>query len=109
MVAPVRCATPGTEVDWAYQPCASASATIQSANTPPPCPPMARTAIEIGRSNARSASGIRSPVNGAFTSRLEHEAAHLAATLQETDHGLAQPCEEAVDPGRVVDDVRPVE
>src|ERR1700722_20051628 len=50
MVEPVRCATPGTEGDCACQPCDSASSTIQSASTPPPCPPMASTATQIGRS-----------------------------------------------------------
>ena len=48
MVAPVRCATPATEVVCAMWPWASPRATIQSASTPPPSPPMARMAILIG-------------------------------------------------------------
>ena len=52
MVAPVRCATPATDVAWTYQPFCSASAISQSVSTPPPCPPIARMAMVIGRSRA---------------------------------------------------------
>src|SRR5215469_986393 len=57
MVAPVRCATPGTDVDCAAHPSCSATSTIQSASTPPPCPPMARMAM---------ASGFSSKTGGEF-------------------------------------------
>ena len=57
MVAPVRWATPGTEVVCAHQPACSAMSTIQSASTPPPWPPMARTAILIGEA-ARGAAEV---------------------------------------------------
>ena len=49
MVAPVRWATPGTDVAWATKPLLSARSTSQSASTPPPSPPMARMAIVIAR------------------------------------------------------------
>src|SRR6202045_3087660 len=52
MVAPVRWATPGTEVVCARYPEFSARSTIQSASTPPPSPPMARMAMLIDRAAA---------------------------------------------------------
>src|SRR5215213_7449043 len=57
MVAPVRCATPGTEVVCASQPFASPMSTIQSASTPPPSPPMAMIAIFSGCMRRVSARG----------------------------------------------------
>src|SRR5579872_997131 len=47
MVAPVRCATPGTDVACAVYPLLSARSTIQSDRTPPPSPPIARIATVI--------------------------------------------------------------
>ena len=90
MVAPVRCATPGTEVDCACQPCASASSTIQSASTPPPWPPIAITATQIGRSAVnRIGVGDMSFMSGFrrhTASIREGDAAGFAAALQEADH-----------------------
>src|SRR5437870_8975837 len=103
MVAPVRCATPGTDVDWATQPCASAVTTIQSHRTPPPCPPIARIAMVIGLSRSRGrAASIR-----AFSAK--NNAAHIPPLLEIPDDGAAQTRERAVPPCRIVDHVRPIE
>src|SRR6218665_2674580 len=45
MVAPVRWATPATDVACAVQPACSARRTIQSTKTPPPWPPRAMIAM----------------------------------------------------------------
>src|SRR5208282_525179 len=110
MVAPVRWATPGTEVDCACQPCDSASSTIQSDSTPPPWPPMAITATQIGRS-AVNLLGVRgrSFMTPRPASVREGDPVGLAAALQEADHRAAQTGDEAVEPGRVVNDVGAVE
>src|SRR5882762_6545459 len=92
MVAPVRWATPGTEVDCAIQFWCSARATIQSTSTPPPWPPIASTAMVIGRF-----------ISGG------HPMAGGAAALQGADHRGADLCENAVQTGGIFDDVRSVE
>ena len=83
MVAPVRWATPGTEVDCAIQPWLSASATIQSTSTPPPCPPIASTAIESGR--VWSMAGCCSMMFMPVMPSNQREAAPVAAALQQAD------------------------
>src|SRR5207247_4100986 len=102
MVAPVRWATPGTEVDCATQPWLSASATIQSTSTPPPWPPMASTAIESGLVGSIGIMFIAAASRG-------HDAAPVAPVLQIADHGGAQRRQQAIEPRRVVDDVGAVE
>src|SRR5262249_52389398 len=135
MVAPVRWATPGTDVDCATHPWLSASATIQSTSTPPPCPPMAITAMASGLvlSSATGRSGAATFIGGLLASPgprgraghrsardsgcrsdsrrgcRENDATAVAAALEPADHSLAQPGEEDVEPGRIVDDVGPVE
>src|SRR5436305_13920461 len=90
MVAPVRCATPGTDVVCAKHPLASPRSTIQSASTPPPSPPIARIAILIGSE--------RIPLP-----RLR------IAPLQPPDHRAAHTLAQAVPAGRVAHDLRAVE
>src|ERR1700731_4343225 len=112
MVEPVRWATPGTEVDCACQPCDSASSTIQSERTPPPCPPMASTATQIGRSVVyRVGVGVpeRSFMMPQSASVGEDDTVRLAPALQETDHRPAQSGHKAIQPGRIVDDVGAIE
>src|SRR3954470_21269765 len=97
MVAPVRCATPGTEVVCAMYPLDSPRSTIQSASTPPPSPPMARIAILIGCIRfMRSSEGV------AF-------AGARGAALQVADDGAADALAQAVPAARVGDDLRLVE
>src|SRR5215472_11840710 len=102
MVAPVRCATPGTEVDCATQPSDSATSTIQSASTPPPCPPIARMAIDNGFSrDSWSSVGFNASIIA--TSRKQ-DAARLAPALQPTDNSAADIGHQAIPPRRVEDD-----
>src|SRR5512134_3804304 len=90
MVAPVRCATPGTDVVCAIQPLCSPRSTIQSASTPPPSPPIARIAILIGSER------IALPrARGASLQMADHDAPHVLA--------------QAVPPRRVANDLRLVE
>src|SRR6266496_3804278 len=103
MVAPVRCATPGTDVDWATHPCASAVTTIQSHRTPPPCPPIARIAMVIGLSRSRGRSSFTTAPS------CEHNATRIPPLLQISDHHAAQSRQPSVPPRRVVDDIRPIE
>src|SRR3954471_16436952 len=96
MVAPVRWATPGTDVICATKPFSSPMSTIQSARTPPPSPPMARTAMRIER-------GVSAPVI-VVSSRCRGRGGPGQAALQEADDGPAQPRLQVVPPRRVVDD-----
>src|SRR5689334_2569704 len=108
MVAPVRCATPGTEVDCAIQPCSSARATIQSANTPPPWPPMAKMAIVSGLSVASWVLML----TVAFTvlsSVRKSDARIGAAGLQPADDRSADSRHEPVPTCGIEDNVGPVE
>src|ERR1700704_4796221 len=100
MVAPVRWATPGTEVDCARKPSASAIWIIQVANTPPPCPPSAAMQSLIGR------SGVAPP---SLMSERVAQAAPLAAPLEESDDRRAQPIHEAIPARRVVHELGAVE
>src|SRR3546814_19789394 len=92
MVAAVRCATPGTDVVCSHQCACSGISTIQSARTPPPCPPMARMAILMGV----SVCGVEGVV---MVSRLYRNVfqPRLSACLQMGNDALAHPVEEAVD------------
>src|SRR6478609_3438123 len=97
MVAPVRWATPGTEVVCAIWPLASARSTIQSASTPPPSPPMARIAILIGcLAFMRFSEGVA-------------RAGTRVAPLQDADDGAAHALAQAVPAAGVADDLRLVE
>ena len=107
MVAPVRWATPGTEVVCAHQPACSAMSTIQSASTPPPWPPMARTAILIGEA-ARGAAEVLMLLSMSEPQSASCASARAAA-LQETDHRPAHAGQEPVAAGGVVDDVGAIE
>src|SRR5262245_57671917 len=107
MVAPVRWATPGTEVDCAIQPWLSPSATIQSTSTPPPCPPMASTAMVTGLAGSSLDGGIMAFMGVAPSG--ESDAALVAPALQEADHRRAQPRDHSVEHTRIVDDVGPIE
>src|SRR5438270_8837490 len=98
MVAPVRCATPGTEVVCAMWPLNSPRSTIQSASTPPPSPPMARIAI------LRGWAAIVLP-----PSERELLASPRIALLQPADHRPADPLAKAVPARRVGNDLRLVE
>src|SRR5580704_8480403 len=101
MVAPVRCATPGTEVVCArWSPC-SAKSMIQSASTPPPSPPMARMAILIGRTLAALMVGSVTSADG--------ERAAVQAPLQRPDDEAAHARQEPVPAGWIVDDRGAVE
>src|SRR5690606_16650807 len=82
------------------QPCASAMETIQSASTPPPCPPMARMAIAMGFSNGTVITG---------TSSRKRYAASGAATLEKADDGAAKLGHDAIEPCWIVDNVSAVE
>src|SRR3569623_3628971 len=104
MVAPVRCATPGTEVDCATHFCASHSATIQSTSTPPPWPPIASTAMASGFV-VSSATREESTFIG---SRIDRHALR-APRLQPTDHASADPREEALERTWIVHDLGAVE
>src|SRR5690349_16766792 len=86
MVAPVRWATPGTDVDCAWKPWRSAVCTIQSARTPPPSPPIARTAIFNGR---MLASGCIADLPCS------------QAALQRLDDGIGQPARQPLEPASV--------
>src|SRR5688572_18512297 len=98
MVAPVRCATPGTDVVCAMYPLASPRSTIQSASTPPPSPPMARIAILIGWT-----------LRCMRISECEAFARLGVAALQVTDDGAAHALPQSVPPVRIGDDLRLVE
>src|SRR5438093_7021513 len=100
MVAPVRCATPGTEVACARYPPCCARSTIQSASTPPPSPPSASTAMVIGRTLGTVAS--------IFSCSGGSEAA-VDPALQPADHCAAQAVLQAVPAGRLGDDRGAVE
>src|SRR5262245_6760337 len=102
MVAPVRCATPGTDVDWAIKPWLSANATIQSISTPPPCPPIARIATEIGllpMGTMGVSAFMRSDPSA------ERDPASVATALEKTDHRGAHACQEPIKDRRVMNDV----
>src|SRR5437762_14295582 len=99
MVAPVRCATPGTEVACARYPPCSARSTIQSASTPPPSPPSATTAMVIGRTLGTCAS-----ISG--SGRGE---AAVDASLQPADHRPAHLDLQAPPARRLGDDAGAVE
>src|SRR5882757_3815861 len=100
MVAPVRWATPGTEVDCAIQFWLSASATIQSTSTPPPWPPIASTAMQSGR--------VWSMADGFSMMFIvlsnQRKATPVAAALQETNDAATQFCHELIEAGRVIND-----
>src|ERR1700745_3044450 len=107
MVAPVRCATPGTEVDWATQPSDSAVSTIQSVSTPPPWPPIARMAIDSGFSRGkRWIAGASASI--VATSR-KHNPPRLAPVLKPCDQCAPQAGNEAIPPRWIEDDIGAVE
>src|SRR5512134_1438105 len=99
MVAPVRCATPGTDVVCAMWPLCSPRSTIQSASTPPPSPPIARIAILIGCT----------PVIVLRSSERVARAQPRIAPLQPADHRAAQALAQPVPARGVADDLRLVE
>ena len=102
MVAPVRWATPGTEVDCAISPWASRQRHDQSTSTPPPCPPIASTAMAVGRRvSSRGAGVIVSTISGDAAARRR------ATTLQKTDRHGAQALDSSI-PSRIDDDVGPI-
>src|SRR6516162_5279016 len=107
MVAPVRCATPGTEVDWATQPSDSAISTIQSASTPPPWPPMARMAIDKGLSRGKRWIAGASASIVATSRKLDPP--RLAPALKPSDQCTTQVGNKAVPPRRIENHVGPVE
>src|SRR5271156_6987385 len=98
MVAPVRWATPGTDVLGARYPPCSARSTIQSASTPPPSPPMARIARVRARGAALSAlSELKGAIELASTPNVLVPAsagnsrdAAVNSPLQKANHGNAQ-------------------
>src|SRR6188474_1810395 len=100
MVAPVRCATPGTDVVCARYPPCCARSTIQSASTPPPSPPSASTAMVMGRTLGTAAS--------IFSSSSGGEAA-VDPVLQPADHRAAQAVLQVVPARRIGDDRGAVE
>src|SRR5690606_22976574 len=103
MVAPVRWATPGTDVVWAHHLACSAMSTIQSASTPPPWPPMARMAILMGEPAWNVVLVMARPLERILIQAL------AAARLQQADDALAHLGLEQVPLSRVVDEVGPVE
>ena len=102
-------------MDWACQPCDSASSTIQSASTPPPWPPIAITAMQTGRSAVnRSGVSLSAFPRGRSSAERPHQSAKTMRRASRrrcrkpiTD--AAQPGHEAVEPGRIVDDVGAIE
>src|SRR5579875_1395842 len=104
MVAPVRWATPGTELACAIQPCASHSATIQSTSTPPPWPPMAITAMASG---LVVSSAMRA--GSAFIGSREDGQAPRPPRLQPADDTRPHACDESLEPGRIVHDLGAIE
>src|SRR5690349_25086998 len=105
MVAPVRWATPGTEVAWVSQPWFSVSATIQSTSTPPPWPPIASTAIAIGCRASRRCVATVSGLMASTSGSGELQPALRAPPLQEADDRLAPSGDDAGPPARVADAV----
>src|SRR6218665_3757837 len=88
MVAPVRWATPATDVACAVQPACSARRTIQSTKTPPPWPPRAMIAMWmlcgfrglswlIAAPPAGTAPGPRPRAIGAPAARPAHGSARV--------------------------------
>src|SRR5690625_1254704 len=100
MVAPVRCATPGTEVVWAIYPLCSPKATIQLARTPPPSPPIAKIAILIG---------LTCMLVQPYELKRVSRALSVATTLQPADHGATHLVHELVQTGRIIDDFGTIE
>src|SRR5262249_10680046 len=111
MVAPVRWATPGTDVDCAIQPSPSPSATIQSTSTPPPWPPIAKTAMLTGLAGSSVDGGSVAFISlGPFRpERCGAGRVPVAPPLEEADYGGACPCQQAVERIRVMDDVGAIE
>src|SRR5262245_18672316 len=107
MVAPVRCATPGTEVAWARYPPCWARSTIQSASTPPPSPPSATTGTVVGRPVPTSGCP-RAALAGPFLSSSRSEA-DVHAPLQPADHRAAYLALQPIPSRRVGDDRSAVE
>src|SRR5690606_14594327 len=103
MVAPVRWATPGTDVVWAHHLACSAMSTIQSARTPPPWPPMARMAILMGEPLWNVMLVMAGLLERILTQTL------AAARLQQADDALAHLGLEQIPLGWIVDEVGPVE
>src|SRR6476661_7640753 len=91
--APVRWATPGTEVPWTKCPAEIAAACSQDASTPPPSPPSAAIRSVMGL-----ASGMRSL-------RRHESGCRLPAAAEEAHERCRCPPLQPVPAARVLDDV----